>query len=132
MYLKYPKMSKFFVLAVKKCYNQEKFSGIFMHSTVKNKQNEIRALCLRYRVQRMALFGSAVGTAFDPEKSDVDFLVAFQPMSPVEHKKAYFGLLAELESLFGRPVDLVEFQTVRNPYVRRNIERQQEILYAAA
>ena len=49
-------------------------------------------------------------------------------MSPSEHAEAYFGLLEDLESLFGRKVDLVEVGTVRNLYLRREIEERQETL----
>jgi predicted nucleotidyltransferase len=37
----------------------------------------------------------------------------------------------ELEGLFGRPVDLVENGTVRNPYRRASIERDVKVVYAA-
>ena len=41
------------------------------------------------------------------------------------------GLKEALEDLFGRPVDLVEATAVRNPYLRADIERSRELLYAA-
>ena len=40
----------------------------------------------------------------------------------------YFGLLEELEDLFGRRVDLVEIGAVRNPYLRREIDEQKQTL----
>ena len=43
----------------------------------------------------------------------------------------FFGLQAELSSLLGRPVDLVEAGAVRNPYVLASIERNREVVYAA-
>jgi hypothetical protein len=38
----------------------------------------------------------------------------------------------ELESLFGRPVDLVEKPALKNPFRRHSILNHQEIVYAAA
>jgi predicted nucleotidyltransferase len=99
---------------------------------IESKRSELRALCERYRVERLALFGSALRDDFDLGHSDLDFSVEFQPMGPSEHAGAYFGLLENLESLFGRRVDLVEIGAVRNPYLRREIEAGQETLYAAA
>jgi len=64
--------------------------------------------------------------------SDLDLVVDFLPMSPREHKRAYFGLLAALEALVERPVDLIERGAVLNPFVRDSIERHQEVLYDAA
>ena len=48
-------------------------------------------------------------------------------MTPHEHAGPYFGLLEELEDLFGRRVDLVEIGAVRNPYLRREIDEQKQI-----
>jgi predicted nucleotidyltransferase len=99
---------------------------------IESKRSELRALCERYSVKHLALFGSALRDDFDSEQSDLDFSVEFKPVTPQEHARAYFGLLEDLESLFGRRVDLVEIGTVRNPYLRREIETGQETLYAAA
>lgn len=103
-----------------------------MTELIESKRSELRALCERYRVKRLALFGSALRDDFDSGHSDLDFCVEFQPVTPQEHAGAYFGLLEDLESLFGRRVDLVEIGAVRNPYLRREIEAMQETLYAAA
>lgn len=92
----------------------------------------IADLCRRYRVRRLALFGSAVRDDFDPRRSDFDFLVEFESLAPGEHADSYFGLLQELESLLGRPIDLVESAMLRNPYRRQEIEATQVVLHAAA
>lgn len=39
----------------------------------------IRALCRAYGVARLDVFGSAVTAAFDPARSDIDFLVEYDP-----------------------------------------------------
>lgn len=103
-----------------------------MTELIESKRSELRALCERYRVERLALFGSALRDDFDSGNSDLDFAVEFQPMTPHEHAEAYFGLLEDLESLFARRVDLVEIGAVRNPYLRQEIEASQETLYGAA
>jgi hypothetical protein len=51
-----------------------------MISLVADKERELRATCERFGVRRLELFGSAAtGDEFDPEHSDIDFLVEFQP-----------------------------------------------------
>jgi hypothetical protein len=95
------------------------------------KRRAVEALCRRYHVRRLSLFGSAVRDDFAPEHSDLDFVVEFAPLEPGDRAEAYFGLLFGLEEVFSRPVDLVEERAVRNPYVRRTIQ-QQETVYAAA
>ncbi len=102
-----------------------------MNPLVSRHLEQIAALCRRYSVRRLAVFGSVVRDDFDPEHSDVDFLVDFGPLAPHDHADAYFGLLAELEALLGRPVDLVESAALRNPYRRREIEATQVLVHAA-
>lgn len=77
-----------------------------MIALVRDKQDALLWLCARYRVKRLGLFGSATGEDFDPAHSDLDFMVEFLPLQPGEHAPAYFGLLAGLEDLFQRPIDL--------------------------
>lgn len=91
----------------------------------------IADLCRRYRVRRLELFGSAAGSRFDRDISDVDFLVDFEPLAEGEHADAYFGLLEALESLFGRPVDLVMTRAIRNRYFLEAIEQTRTLVYAA-
>ena len=102
-----------------------------MKPWIEEKRGEIEALCRRYRVRRLELFGSAVGDRFDPRTSDFDFLVEFEGLPPAEHSRCYFGLLFALTDLLGRGVDLVETGAIRNPYFLRAIAKDRVILYAA-
>ena len=96
---------------------------------IEHKKREVRTLCERRGVERLAPFGSAPRDDFDPDRSDLDFSVEFQPMTPHEHAASYFGLLEDLDDLFGRRVDLWEIGTVRIPYLRRKIgERKQTLV----
>ena len=92
---------------------------------------ELEGLCRRHHVSRLELFGSAVSGGFDAASSDLDFLVEFQPLGPGDRADAYFGLLHGLEDLFGRKIDLVTNQAIRNPWFRRAVDRQRTVLYAA-
>ena len=89
------------------------------------------ALCRKYRVRRLDVFGSAARDDFDEQSSDVDLLVDFEEMPYAERADAYLGLLVDAEALLGRRVDLVEVGAVRNPYLRYGIEASRQLLYAA-
>jgi uncharacterized protein len=91
----------------------------------------VALLCRKFRVERLELFGSAAQGTFDPNSSDLDFLVEFQTMPPVEHSRAYFGLLFALEDHFHQSIDLVETIAVSNPHFLKKIESQRSVLYAA-
>lgn len=103
-----------------------------MTELIESKRSGLRALCERYHVRHLALFGSALRDDFDPDHSDLDFCVEFQAMTPYEHAESYFGLLEDLETLFARRVDLLETGAARNPYLRREIEEQQKILFTSS
>jgi hypothetical protein len=92
---------------------------------------ELRRLCLRFRVQRLELFGSATTPRFDPATSDLDFLVEFEDLGQGGYFDAYFGLLESLEDLFGKPVDLVMSRAVKNRYFLESIHSSRTLLYAA-
>jgi predicted nucleotidyltransferase len=102
-----------------------------MLDLVKNNRKAIDALCRRFRVRRLELFGSATSGAFDPETSDLDFLVEFLEFPDGGIADAYFGLREGLRGLLQREVDLVTVGAVKNPYLKKSIERSKELLYAA-
>ena len=102
-----------------------------MREQIERKREQIAQLCRQYQVRRLALFGSALTEDFDPERSDLDFVVEFETLPSGTYADTYFGLINALESLFGRHVDLIESGSVRNPYFRQEIESRQETLYAA-
>lgn len=102
-----------------------------MHPAISQHRSGISAICQRYRIQRLEVFGSAArADDFDHAHSDADFLVEFESgVQPGLH--TFFGAKAELEALLGRGVDLIEPSAVRNPYVLANINRFREAVYAA-
>src|SRR5271157_2122411 len=102
-----------------------------MNRLIEEKRQELELICRRRHVQRIELFGSATGPGFDPESSDLDFLVTFDDLEPNGHADAYFGLLEDLQGLFQRPVDLVVASAIRNPYFRQSIESTRTLVYAA-
>lgn len=89
----------------------------------------IADICRRHHVRRLILFGSPVRGEFDPESSDVDFIVEFDETAP-NLFLAYFSLQDELARLLGRPVDLVSRRSMQNPYFAASVEEAYEELYA--
>src|SRR5690242_3682033 len=93
---------------------------------------EVRALCEKYRVKRLAIFGSAVKGTFDPATSDLDFVVEFHDdVVGSAGWHAYFDLKFALKDLFGRGIDLVEWGADLKPYFREVLAATQRDLYAA-
>jgi uncharacterized protein len=99
-----------------------------MHSEIDDKRDALAELCRRFGVARLEVFGSAAGGAgFDPKSSDADFLVTFAPAARND-LIAFADLKDALEALLGRPVDLVERETVEES---RNFIRRRAILSEA-
>ncbi len=95
------------------------------------KREAIAALCCKYGVVRMDVFGSAIRDDYRSGESDVDLLADFGDQDPFQLIDAYFGLLDELRALLGTNVDLVMSDAIKNRYIRAEIERTKQMLYAA-
>ena len=100
-----------------------------MPPPIAERRSEIADICRRFGVRRLAVFGSAAREDdFDPARSDVDFLVAYEPAANAELGD-YFALRDALAAAVGRPIDLVVEGGVRKPFVRAGMERSAETVY---
>ena len=92
---------------------------------------QVTALCHRYGVRKLELFGSATTGTFDPRTSALDFLIDFEPEGNGSLFHRYFGLNEDLEVLFGRKVDLVMVGTLRNPCFIDSVNKTRQTIHAA-
>lgn len=92
----------------------------------------VQVLCRRLGVLRLDIFGSAADCTFDPGRSDIDFIVQFDDPAASDIFGRYFALKESLETLFGRPVDLVMEGAMRNRYFIDSANRSRRTVYAAA
>ncbi len=95
---------------------------------IDNHINEVKDLCDRYHVAELYVFGSILSDRFKKD-SDIDFLLSFSEVEPAEYFDNYMDLKEGLEELFSRNVDLVEIQTLKNPILKRFINRDKMQLY---
>jgi predicted nucleotidyltransferase len=105
--------------------------GADMISVLVDKMDAIRQACKHFNVVRLDIFGSALREDFEPDRSDIDFLVDFGPMPPFDKPDAYFGLLNELRTILGTEVDLVMVGALKNRYILDDVNRSKQQLYAA-
>ena len=86
-------------------------------------------LSRKYRIKEMSFFGSILREDFG-EASDIDVLVEFED----DNEYSLFDLFRireEFEKVLGRKVDLIEKESLRNPYRRENILKNSRVVYAA-
>jgi uncharacterized protein len=92
--------------------------------------DRIGEFCRRWKIRELSLFGSVLREDFRPD-SDVDVLVSFQPDDPWD----LFDLgqmRDELMDMFGREVDVIEEEGLRNPFRRRTIMDTRQVIYHAS
>jgi len=91
-------------------------------------KSAIGLLCEKHKVEELYVFGSAV-TGKMTDESDIDFLVKFKNFDLNNYFLNYLELKTALEKMTGRKVDLIEKQTLKNPFLIQSIEKSKELLY---
>lgn len=89
----------------------------------------LAALCRRFGVRRLDLFGSAAQGRFDLATSDLDFVVEFADAGERGYAMRYLHFAEALEALFGRPVDLLTERMIRSPHFRETLDRTRQRVY---
>lgn len=88
----------------------------------------IISIAEKYAIRRISIFGSAIRDDFGP-KSDVDLLIELSH----ERKYSYFDILEiqeQFEKIFLRKVDIVEKNSLRNPFRKESILNSAKEIYA--
>lgn len=99
-----------------------------MNKILIDRINDLKKLCEIYKVRTMYAFGSVCTDKFT-DKSDIDFLVQFEKIDILEYFDNYMDFKEKLEKIFGRPVDLLENQAIRNPVFRKVVDRDKKLVY---
>ena len=94
--------------------------------------DKIIALCRKYKVAKLWVFGSILTPRFDDE-SDVDFSVNFDAdkinREGLDWADIFFDFMHELEELFGRRIDLVCDDAVKNKVFRKELDSTKQLIY---
>ena len=96
--------------------------------SIKFNKNELKILCEQHEVENLYLFGSSVTEKFNAE-SDVDLLVNFKVKDLYNYFKNYLSFKEKLTQLFGRKIDLVEEQSLKNPILINSINESKQLIY---
>jgi predicted nucleotidyltransferase len=93
---------------------------------------EVRALCEKYHVRKLTIFGSAVKGTFDPAKSDLDFVVDLDEDPEKIHYPwggRAMALQADLATLYDRNIDIVDRSAIENPYFIKVLALTEQPIY---
>ena len=97
-------------------------------SLIREEYDEFVSLCRSHKVDKIYAFGSSITDHFDPEKSDIDIVVKLNIPNPVDRGEALL-LWDNLEKLFKRKVDLLTEESIKNPYLKKSIDRTKKLIY---
>lgn len=94
--------------------------------------DKIVALCRKYRVAKLWVFGSILTPHFNDD-SDVDLSVDFDSEAinreGLDWADIFFDFMHELETLFGRRIDLVCDDSVKNKIFRKELDTTKLLIY---
>jgi predicted nucleotidyltransferase len=99
---------------------------------IEKNKNKLIELCRKYHVIQLDVFGSVATDEFNAETSDIDFLVQFDSSIKRNRFDNFFALRQELITLFGRDIDLVEPDGLRNPYFIEQVNQTRKKIYAVS
>ena len=92
--------------------------------------DKIRDFCLRWKIVEFALIGSVLRDDFRPD-SDIDVLLSFEANAGWSLYDIV-DMKDELKAMFGREIDLVEKEAIRNTHRRRFLCQDKEAVYDAS
>lgn len=98
-------------------------------SLIRERYTDFVELCRSHKVDKIYAFGSSITDHFDPSISDIDIVVSLNIDDPADRGEALLSLWDKLETLFNRKVDLLTEESIRNPYLRSNIDRTKKLIY---
>jgi len=90
--------------------------------------SDIARLCKTHNVKSLYVFGSALKDNFNKD-SDFDMIVDFENIAVEDYADNYFDFKFALQDVLNRPVDLLEEKAIKNPYFKKSINHQRQLLY---
>ncbi len=93
------------------------------------KKADFSTLCKNHKVRALYAFGSSATDKFNDITSDIDLLVEIDIPDPIERGEKLLSLWDTFELFFHRKVDLLTDSSVRNPYLRKNIDSTKVLIY---
>lgn len=92
--------------------------------------DQISEKCRQYNIKALYLIGfEARGE--DIATSELDFVVSFNDLNQPGIADRYFGFQSYLEELFNIKVDLIEESAIKNPFFKKAIDRDKQLIYSA-
>jgi len=100
-----------------------------LKQSINNRLQDFLLLCKTHNVKSIYAFGSSVTNQFDEQNSDFDFLIEVENEDPIQRGESLMELWDRFEELFHRKIDLLTSSSIKNPILRKNIDRTKVLIY---
>lgn len=90
---------------------------------------DFNSLCSSHKIKYLYAFGSSVNGNFNSEKSDIDLLIEFSEIDPIEKGETILSIWDSFERFFNRKVDLLTENSIKNPFLRKSIDKTKVLIY---
>jgi len=95
---------------------------------IKDHITQINQLCNTHGVRSLFAFGSIVSGKLNSD-SDIDLVVDIDNTDPITYSDNYFDLKFQLESILERQIDLLESNSIKNPFLKQQIDNTKVLVY---
>lgn len=93
------------------------------------RSKDFKELCESHEIKYLYAFGSSVTDNFDSDKSDIDLIVEIDEVDPIERGEKLISLWDSFERFFKRKIDLLTDSSIKNPFLRKNIDATKVLIY---
>ena len=100
-----------------------------LKDAIKSRPYEFESLCKNHNVKTLYAFGSSINDNFKEESSDIDLLVELNTEDPILRGEMLLNIWDKLEAFFQRKVDLITYNAIKNPILKKSINATKIIIY---
>ena len=102
---------------------------MFIKDEITSRKEDFLSLCTLFGIKYIYAFGSSVSDRFILQGSDIDLIVELETVDPVERGEKLMELWDVFESFFNRKVDMLTEKSIRNPFLKKNIDATKVLIY---
>ncbi|MBV6646374.1 MAG: nucleotidyltransferase domain-containing protein [Cyclobacteriaceae bacterium] len=102
---------------------------MFIQEYIAADQLSFESICKKHSVDHIYAFGSATNESFDETNSDIDLIVEVDESDPIRKGELLMDLWDQLEEYFDKKVDLLTFQALTNPILKKEIDKSKVKIY---
>jgi uncharacterized protein len=102
---------------------------MYLKDKIQARMQDFVDLCKTHKVKSLYAFGSSITDKFDEANSDIDLLIEIDTNDPLERGESLMSIWDKFELFFQRKVDLLTYSSLKNPFLKKNIDASKTLIY---